>query len=121
MMPRDILTTVLQRDSAWYVQCRMRRRMQLALDASIRDVPIPMHAQWENNEICCVCERLSEHYLDFLFPRQQGSETYTRGRLGLCDTCARVFRVHDSEREFKIHNRVFVAWETNARGEHLQL
>ena len=107
MMPRDILTTVLQRDSAWYAKRRMRRRMQQALDASLRDVPIPMHAQWKNVEVCCVCERLSEHYMNFLYPREQGSNTYLNGRLGLCDTCTLVFRVHEREREFQIHDEIF--------------
>ena len=114
MMPRDILTTVLQRDSAWYIQRQVRRRLQRALDATIRDVPILMHADWKNTEICCVCERLSECYFHFLHPREQGSETYVRGRVGLCRTCTLVFNLNEREREFQFNDLTFVAFRANA-------
>ena len=111
MMPRDILTTVLQTTSAEYLERAVLRRMGRALDAAVGEHPILIHSRWRDLNVCCVCERSSDHRLEFLHPREQGSETFVRGYMGICDTCARVFHLADHEREFeRDHEDIFVAW-----------
>ena len=98
MMPRDIITTVLQMNSADILVAEEQQRFQNILAAVGTDKPIFLHYRWKIRTVCCICASTdvssTVKYIDF------SVNTGNLCRLSTCSTCVRTLKLNQKERMF---------------------
>ena len=108
-MPRDILTTVMQKSRSERLledeQVRFREMIRAVTDC---DVVVPLHDRWKRRETCCFCAGVHvELILKYI---------ETDGRIGehleisSCRHCAAALKLIERERLCSFNGICFVVW-----------
>lgn len=114
MMPRDILTVVLQSNSAERLVEHEQARFRGVLRAVCEDTPIPLHHRWKSRTTCCICASgdvdSSLNYIEL----QEGTGVNVFGRhrkMSHCSVCRRALKLLERDRLFITPNgEEIAAW-----------
>ena len=114
MMPRDILTVVLQSNSAERLVEHEQARFRRVLRAICEDTPIPLHHRWKSHMTCCICASTdidcTLNYIDL--QTSTGANVLGRHRkMSHCAVCRHALKLLERDRLFIAPNgQEIAAW-----------